>query len=382
MPSIWSDSGIADFTGGFFGRSISQYTPDLAKSSAHTVHAHSSYKIYSFRRAGSDQSCPELLYSSDTINLVLAVNSEPRPSSRLIGQLRRLTSLLVCLSCLSTGEAWPELASGTIVVVTYSKQKAILAADSRVNFGDGKYDDSYCKVTALSDRILFTATGIVGDSSYLLPEDLRFSALEEAKRVFADVSKSPSSALRPPYEGIVGELATDWGLAMTARFNQASQVRLKEWLRRVSPSGERAFVIGIFAGQDSDGQVRVKAAHVTYREPKKDANNLPIARFYMLSTESTSDDATITDAFGMPEVVQQINSGKVEVAASELGPLPGLSKATDPAQYDRLRTIKLVELTIAHHPKREFLGGKIDAAEIVRGGVVRWIQRKENCPAI
>jgi hypothetical protein len=40
----------------------------------------------------------------------------------------------------------------------------------------------------------------------------------------------------------------------------------------------------------------------------------------------------------------------------------------------------MVDLTIAYHPKPEFVGGRIDAIELSRDGTAHWIQRKEDCP--
>ena len=46
---------------------------------------------------------------------------------------------------------------------------------------------------------------------------------------------------------------------------------------------------------------------------------------------------------------------------------------------DVLKTMRLVELTIAYHMGND-VGGKIDAIELFKNGGLRWVARKENCP--
>ncbi len=49
-------------------------------------------------------------------------------------------------------------------------------------------------------------------------------------------------------------------------------------------------------------------------------------------------------------------------------------------EFDRLWTIRFVDLTILLYPNVNEVGGFIDALELTQKGVT-WIERKENCPA-
>lgn len=272
--------------------------------------------------------------------------------------------------------AWSQMKTGTIVVVSSSKHKVVMAADSRVNFGDGRYEDSYCKIAALNDKLIFAATGIVGDNSYLLPEDLRFGATEEARkaaRTFDVIPDFPVFSDQPR----VHRIATDWGQAMARRFNAASDIRLKHWLELISKTGERAFVLGIFAGLERDGRVSVAVAHVDYGSPMKGFIVSP-ASSYLMYTDIT--DIPETTSYGMPEIVHNISEGKTDFAKVEQSGIRELRRTLPPDKLDRYLVIRLVDLTIAFHPKQEFVGGKIDAIELREGGTVQWIQRKDTCP--
>ena len=56
------------------------------------------------------------------------------------------------------------------------------------------------------------------------------------------------------------------------------------------------------------------------------------------------------------------------------------SQTIAPEARDAFRLIRLIELTIAEDTSGT-VGGPIDALELRRGGEVRWIARKDNCPA-
>jgi Proteasome subunit len=302
------------------------------------------------------------------------VSSTPVPA-----KLKRTILLASCL--LLAVPAWPQVRSGSIVVLGRSRQRVVIAADSRVNFGGGKYEDSSCKITALSDKIIFAATGMVGDSSYLLPESLRFDATEEARRIFLQYSQTPENFLDL---GMVGTLASNWGAAMAEHFRAvaaASPSSLQEWLKRVELSHESPFLVGIFAGLESDGEISVYSVHVDYAQPGEGtASAEPYFLTSMPFSDEFPDDFPLLTPFGLPEIVHEISDGKSDRAKQEISARHSLEKTLSAEAFARNQVIRMVDLTIAYHPKQEFVGGKIDAIELPRAGKIRWLQRKANCP--
>ncbi len=263
-----------------------------------------------------------------------------------------------------------------------SRQKVIIAADSRVNLGDGKYEDSYCKIAALSGNFIFAATGIVGDSSYLLPEGLRFEATQEARKVFLSYSQAPEDFLDL---GRVGTIASRWGAAMAEHFHaaaDASPADFQEWRKRIELSHESAFVVGLFAGLESDGEISVYSVTVDYVEPKK--GFLPTEPYFLRTTpvpDEAPKDFSLTQVFGMPEIFNEITAGKTDRAKQEIRQRHYLEMTLFPEVFARKQVIRMVDLTIAYHPKQDFVGGSIDAVELTSHGKVNWIQRKDGCPA-
>jgi hypothetical protein len=295
-------------------------------------------------------------------------------------KFKQITLAVLCL--LLPASAWTQIRSGSIVVMSRSRQKVIIAADSRVNLGNGKYEDSYCKITALSDNLIFAATGIVGDSSYLLPENLRFGATEEARKAFVSYSQAPEDFLDL---GKVGTIASKWGAAMSEHFRKAadaSPASFQEWRKRIDLSHESAFIVGLFAGLEPDGQISVYSVNVDFVEPQK--GFLPTEPYFLRSTpipDEAPNDFSLTQVFGMPEIYDEINAGKTDRAKQEIRQRHYLEMTSFPEVFARSQVIRMIDLTIAYHPKQEFVGGKIDAVELPSSGKVTWLQRKENCPA-
>jgi hypothetical protein len=296
---------------------------------------------------------------------------------------RRIKPAIRTVACfLLSAAAWSQVRSGSIVVMGRSRQRVVIAADSRINSGEGKYDDSSCKITALSDNLIFAATGIVGDSSYLLPPDLRFEAKDEARKIFLRYSQTPKNFLDL---GTVGTLASDWGAAMAAHFREAAEASpasLQQWLKRVELSHESPFIVGLFAGLESDGEISIYSVNVDYyaRPAKGQTRSEPYFLTSMPILEDFPDDFPFLSSFGMTEIFNEINEGRSDRAKQEINTRQLLQQTLSAEAYARSQVIRMVDLTIAYHPKQEFVGGKIDVIELPRAGKVHWVQRKENCP--
>jgi hypothetical protein len=298
------------------------------------------------------------------------------------GRARRgLKGALLLIACLLLpAGARAQVRSGTIVVMSRSRQRVIIAADSRVNFGEGRYEDTSCKITGLSDKLIFAATGIVGDSSYLLPGGLRFDARGEAQRVFLQYSQAPQNFLDL---GAVGTIASNWGAAMAEHFRaaaEASPASLQQWLKRVELSHEPTFVVGLFAGLEPDGEISVYSVNVEYAQSREGAApSEPYLLTSMPVPDDLADDFSLLTPFGMAEIVNEIREGKSDRAKQEINARDFLRSTVSAEAFARSQAIRLVDLTIAYHAKQDFVGGRIDAVELRRAGKVHWIQRKENC---
>ena len=132
--------------------------------------------------------------------------------------------LLVTSLCAAVAQAQTPTApvgtikSGTAIVVFYSKQRAVIAGDSRVRLvreaQGGKivsFRDDECKVSSPRKRFLFAASGIAG-YDYLPGETGEpWSAEREASRIAATIANDASD--------MVAVFAKQWGEWMRDKFD-------------------------------------------------------------------------------------------------------------------------------------------------------------------
>jgi hypothetical protein len=299
-----------------------------------------------------------------------------------IASLWRFKRVILLASCfLLPSQASSQVRSGGIVVMGRSRQGIMLAADSRVNLGNGKYQDTACRIAALGDKLIFAAAGIMSDDSAALPENLRFDVTMEARRAFLLHSLTPENL---PDLGIVGTIASNWGLNISKHLRaaaEASPANLQEWLKRIDVSRESSFVVGIFAGIEADGGLSVYLVHVDLAPPTQ-ASAAKESYFLtaMLVPGKSADSLPLLTPFGMTEIVNEINDGKTDRAKHEIDTLHNLQNTLSAETLAIRQAIRMVDLTIAYHPQPEFVGGSIDAIELPHSGKVRWVQRKEICP--
>jgi len=126
---------------------------------------------------------------------------------------------------------WTQVNSGTIVLVGISKDRVLIAADSRGTSGKGVFRDDVCKIAVLGNRLIFAAFGLIADSSNKLPEFDSFDAFEEAKTTFDSAGQLPAEVLQKKGETFTSEVAEEWRQRLGMTFSSAARTRLDDWLR-------------------------------------------------------------------------------------------------------------------------------------------------------
>jgi Proteasome subunit len=142
-------------------------------------------------------------------------------------------------------------AEATLLVVSASQQKIILAADSRVTINNDRQSDRFCKIHVLSSNLVFAAAGLVVDMHQSLPDDTRFNVYEVAQVTARNYRYNPES-FYSPYDS-VKQIANTWGLEMFSRFQKGTAVRLQDWLSHIGGRELDPFVTGVFIGLESNG---------------------------------------------------------------------------------------------------------------------------------
>jgi len=271
--------------------------------------------------------------------------------------LHIIASVLLALPQPRAGEP---MASGTIIVIAQTKNRVIIAADSRTETTvNGTViqgiDDSSCKIAALSGDVVFTAAGLLGDGKH------SWTAVSEA---IAAIANTPHGSR---ISGAESDLVlANWAEAMKQNFREFSNEQLSAY----AYADDGHLTTGLLAGVEKTGGTWIHAMMLNY------ANGFlsPQGQGYVLNSD---DPPTAYTSLGKYDIFHEFEGEKkssraiAERAAWEHTGLLGTT-------FDEFKARRLVELTIMHHADKLEVGGPVDEIELDANGV-RWVQVKKNC---
>ncbi len=186
---------------------------------------------------------------------------------------------------------------------------------------------------------------------------------EEIHRAYDRASFTYSTA----HDRIVGT-AFDWADSILSNFESLlfwHSERVIETARR----GNGLLTVAIIGGVDDDGKMILLQDVITYRPdgfPTIFADKTQI-------TQCAKSNCLI----GEPEIADEFINLRSDRALKEAKNWR-LPKTTDPADYDLLKAMRYVALTIRYHIGGD-VGGDLDAVEMDKDGSVRWYAKKDNC---
>ncbi len=248
------------------------------------------------------------------------------------------------------------MASGTIIVIAQTKNRVIIAADSRIETTvNGTViqgiDDSFCKIAALGGDVVFTAAGLVSDGKH------SWTAVSEAIAAIANTRHGSRIS------GSEGDLVlVNWAEAMRQNFREFSNEQLSAY------AYDGHLTTGLLAGVEKTGGTWVHAMMLNY------ANGFLSLQGYVLHSD---DPPTAYTSLGKYDIFHEFEGEKktsraiAERTAWEHTGLLG-------TKFDEFKVRRLVELTIMYHADKREVGGPVDEIELDANGV-RWVQVKKNC---
>ncbi len=267
-----------------------------------------------------------------------------------------LAFLLLVLVPALLAEFERQSVTGTVVVIGWSSTRIVIAVDSRGFDDRNKYRDDICKIVRLDDHSIFTAAGNI---IHARDGQALWNAQEEASAAF----KQAQSARSPR---LLRTAAKNWGDRMVASINQALTT---------DPSGSmlmlenNIFLTGVFTGFEN-GPPELYQVEIAFDPDTRQAKQ----KFYPERRRRTIHFG----ALGRNEIVNEVVADKTGFARAEQRKWAA-TEANIPARDRDVRwAIRLVQLTMAYHPKKADVGGPIDALEITRKGI-RWVERKPGC---
>jgi hypothetical protein len=269
---------------------------------------------------------------------------------------------------------------GTIVVLSVSKEKVIVAADSRATLVRGGqivgFADTACKLLELNPKLLFAVTGMAATRT-MLPADVQFDAAELAKQAARNFC---FDARWMEKDRTVVEIAAKWGWDVDFRIRRGVT---QGWLRPIGPM----WLEGIFAGLEPNGEITVAVARLTYQKPRP-GFVVPSAQ---LTIERLGPPRQYTwiEAYGLKKVAETYYSSRLttDKTKSEWRRIHS-EQLRNPKRFGPIIPTHLAELTIRQYEilsqqtgQPKLVNGPVDVAVLSRKKGVRWLRRKPNCGA-
>jgi hypothetical protein len=254
----------------------------------------------------------------------------------------------LCISLAALGET----KSGTIVVVGFSKEKIVVAADSRVHYSvSGKIRDDECKIVAVKENLLFVPIGRTGNQYAI--SSLDWDATREALKA--------TSAERMDS---IQDISDRWGESMVRLWDRDLTFNHEATLRSLDGN---IFTLGLFLGIEKN---KLSAVVVKVFYDGAAARSVPL---YPDLGESMD-----FSAFGQIRTAGELKAGQTPFAKSEAAGWSARLTKIPRRDRDVRKAIRWAQLTISHEPTESYVGGPIDAVELSSTGV-RWVQRKKLC---
>lgn len=263
-----------------------------------------------------------------------------------------------------------QIESGTVVIIGYSKQKVVVAADSRESNDQGAYLDEACKIAALNSKFIFTAAG---RAKSIRQETILWDATREARAALAAT------------ERIAGEkpgdfqdrIAARWGILLAKNIGehiQADEAR--------SLTDDEILVNGLLIGIDEVQRIHI--SHEIMRARIIEA----VPKIVIDPVKVVNMPDTITfSGLSEDDIFAEFQAGKSDRSGKWQHQIPAYAKQHGIKDRDMAKAMLLVDLTgtygkerVPKNPAIHLVGGKIDAVELTISSGIQWIQRKSQCP--
>jgi hypothetical protein len=291
-------------------------------------------------------------------------------------QLGVFIRLLLCVAV--TPLAMGQVKIGTTLIVGYSKDKVIMAADSRVTHLDGRVEDDQCKIITLGNKLLFGTVGIEGfrSKTALIHS---WEAVDEARRAFAQESVRRS--------GSIEMMSAYWARSIQGDLAEQVQYNPEAAIHSIETYGS-VLIYGIFAGRNPDGNL---TSFVVMVSCENKVDQIPCsadlirknqARLTVQKIDFPEPEPRVKfEAFGVSSTFLKFENSPEQLSAGDLkvwNSVPLRSAIKDP---DAKRAVKFIDMTILRDPLKEGVGGDVDVVKLTRSDGVTWLHRKQNCPA-
>lgn len=254
---------------------------------------------------------------------------------------------------------------GTVVVIYFSNEKVVLAADSRLTFSGGShgYEDVQCKVSDLGQSVIFVGSGVsgfnFGPGQLTDPFDTYKTAL------------STSRSLKSGTTDRAKATAEGWARQVKVALDEQLARHPQEIMSSLH-GHSRLLASGVFAGI-SPGGLTVYSAAVNCE--CSGSHNHSSIQITQLAPSQYGLPAAVLGTAEAQDLFDEVMAGDSVRAQAERVKWPARVDDTD---YAGAVTIRSAEF-ILRNAKDNTIGGPINAIELTHHGQVRWIKKEKFC---
>jgi hypothetical protein len=248
-----------------------------------------------------------------------------------------------------------QVGSGSVVIFQLTKDKFVIAADSRVTLADRPPTDDECKIVAFaSNRVIYANTGGNGYTNRGIMDSMpSWSAVDEARSaILAERAIEPTDAMTA-----VNRISAVWENSMLTRWSQQMSHNA-EGVISIASKYHGGLTNGIFVAARR-GSIAIALTGIVL-----DNGVIKVVRPTKMDCEKGPCGSGEMDVFN-----KYTADGKEFMKAD----------SKNLKSFELIRTVRLVDLTIAED-KSGTVHGPIDSLELLKAGSVRWHQRKCTCP--
>lgn len=271
---------------------------------------------------------------------------------------------VLLLFFLVSSSAFPQVQHGTLGVVYMTKEKIVVAADSRsMELGvKGPPNDSQCKIAAPHGKFIFLVFWGIGYRNHGFPDTApSWKSIDEIYKAY---DAAPAPRVPPVPDDVRMSTLTEWMNLVSVDFRTMYRIH-RSAILNLADAGHGVLARGAMFGFDSKGTPSGRVGTIAFDE----------GQVYSLMDAPILNCPNHFCSYGHVEIVDEfvnLKSPRARKEATEWKP----PKGTAPKDYDILKAMRLVELAIQDG---QDVGGKVDAVEMLRNGDVRWFAIKSNC---
>jgi hypothetical protein len=249
-------------------------------------------------------------------------------------------------------------ASASIVLMLFTRDRVVVAADSRAH-GGSRFYDSVCKIIQIEPRTFFFATGkaMVVD---VIKKTESWSSVSVAREAFSDSNTLDGY-------GFVRFIVT-WTEMMRTAYQDRLIKNRKDLLAGLT---DYTISQGFFGRWDSSG-LRVYLVQLNYAQ-----GSGPIV--HSITRQSDTVEDTIS-ASGDPTAIMLANEFFANTTLRSREANAKFRKLfADPKaiNYDAYRLQAAIQSAIEWTFEKGDIGGKVDVMTLDKGGTINWVSQKE-----